>query len=201
MRKIRSLQASLVAAAAFAVLLLWPSTAQAATQVDQYRFKGTSATAAFYNYDGCVERDTYVAASQEQATLYVYIAYFNYCSAEYHFYSVADALPQGALTVDGKLTTASLVTTIAAYDGNTGTTVPVKIDVRWAGTGPLYSSVVHQQIKSPPNYVLTISESGTFRTADASGSVSDGTRDYAVGAASYAQLSSVKYGAVSVTRS
>jgi hypothetical protein len=204
MRKIRSLPASLVALAALAVLLLWPSTAQAATQVNQYRFQGSTAEASFRSTDGCIQTGAYVSASEvrsnpSQSTAYIYVYQYDNCTGVgYHAADGSATLPPGAFTIDSRLTTASLVTSIPVYDYITGVSGTVTANLSWAGSGELYSNRFTSQTRTP-SFLMTETRSGSFRYSSVTGSVSDGTFEYG-GTEDYSSLSSVKSGQVGLYR-
>jgi hypothetical protein len=206
MRKIRSLPASLVALAALAVLLLWPSTAQAATQVDQYRFQGNTAVASFYSTAGCISAGAYLSATEDrsnpsQSTAYIFAYRNDECAGvQTHAVVGSATLPPGAFTIDSRLTTASLVTSIPVDDHITGVSGTVTANLSWAGFGELSSQRYTSQTRTP-SYLLTQTYSGTFRDSSVTGSLSDGTFEYAgTEAASSGQLSLTKSGQVTLYR-
>jgi hypothetical protein len=102
------------------------------------------------------------------------------------------ALPQ-TFTVAGSLESASLNMTLPMYDDISGATLSVTFNITWKGVGPTTQMIDSQHFRSPSS-VLMAHSVGYNRMAIASGTISDGTTNYASGVTTDASLDSSKGG-------
>ncbi len=205
-----SLRATVLALALGAVALV-PSTASAAP-AGNYTFSGSSAGASFSKADGCVSTNAYVSAidgeskdnqsgQTSSSSVSLYVSQFNYCSYTGRSgYGYAELGP-GDFDMPRSLGSASLKTTVNVYDYSTRQTLPVSVELTWTADGDATRSKSQYQTQYPDGTKLMYRSSGLFRPAVASGTISDGTVDYASGGqANWAQLSATKSGSLVITK-
>ena len=172
-----------------------------------FHFRNRVADALFSNFDGCVATDTFVFASEDifQSTpgpagassgMFLSIFQVDYCTDPptllkdaFGFASLGDP----DLQVTRKLTSATLGATVNVYDFVSDSNFDVFVDLAWIGNGPLIRENGHFQFQSPHCSFKT-HFNRTFRSAVASGSVSDGATNFAPDPSSSAGLFSAKSG-------
>ena len=168
------------------------STADASAQVTIEQVSGDSALATFHSVDssGCVITDTFVFASAGEIhdppggpagfqVTGVAVSQFDQC--------------QGLLLKTGlgtsnnmsfqlarDMSSATLSATVPVDELVSGTTFNVSVSLNWTGTGDAVHQVSNSHERAP-GYTAKTHFNGTFRAGQASGSVSDGVTNYAVG--------------------
>ena len=98
------------------------------------------------------------------------------------FYS--GSIPSSAITIDPLLNAASLKTTVLTHEFVSSHSLPILLNVTWKGSGPLLRIPVNVNFKQfgPPGGSRVVFHiSGSQRVNDASGTVSDGTTNFAAG--------------------
>ena len=202
----------LLATLAFVLAIFSPQTAaNAGGGPGFYNFKARGGHAHFSNTDpsGCIVTDVFVFAAEEvlktphgpadaspRSTLQ--ISQYDTCTDT--LLLAADgstALAGSDLQVANKLKSATLDTTINVFDQVSNTSFDVTVNLNWAGTGDLIRDNQNFQIRSP-GCIVNLRMHGTFRSAEASGSISDGTTEFAPGSSVEAGMFSVKNGSVTV---
>jgi hypothetical protein len=175
-----------------------------------FKLKGQTASAHFSNVDqsGCIYTDIYIYASEEIVSTQpgpgtpssgasVSIYKFDACTGTQLL--GADGfipLAESDFQVSKKLESAGLNTTVTVFDYLSGASYDVSIALTWTATSPLG----HQTSQSHYQFAgchQKFHNNGTFRFAQASGSVSDGVTDFAASPFADASISSVKTGSVS----
>jgi hypothetical protein len=178
---------------------------------DNYNFRGSTADAYFSSTDssGCMFTDVYIFASAERlhdppgpptpsATASVSIYQYDSCSGVQLMAAYGGAtLPKEDLRMATQLNSATLNTNIAVFDYVSGNTLNVSLDLNWTATGAPVNQKDHYHLRAP-GFVQNVQYSGTFRPAQASGSVSDGVTNFTPNSALYGDLASVKSGSVTV---
>lgn len=101
------------------------------------------------------------------------------------------------LQVDRHLNWATLSAVVPAFESVSQTFTDMYIDLAWTAVGPRTHQNHHEHFKSPGCHVMFRS-SGVFRSAEASGSVSDGVTNYTPETALVANIFSTKSGNVTV---
>ena len=159
--------------------------------IEMFKFRGDSVSAFFTNTDGCIETSVFVAATEgviqsppgpgspvtEVALL---IFQFDVCSETRLVSAEAvTSVPEADFQVSKKLEQAILNTTVTVTDfaADPQASFDVFINLTWTASGPLS----HQNNNSNfNNHGCNIHNRfhGTSRTAEASGSVSNGTMNY-----------------------
>lgn len=85
--------------------------------------------------------------------------------------------------------------TLGCFDFFGGSSFDVFVDLSWLGVGNPVSQSSHFHSRSP-GFIVNGRFSGTFRSAEASGSVSDGVTNFTPEPADFAQIISAKSGSV-----
>lgn len=182
---------------------------------DTIRFKGESANAFFSSTDpgGCIVTDVGVFAS-ESATVFhdppgppnsssgsvgsIFISQFDFCNGVQLVGAdcFAAPLPDPDFQVIGRnLESATLNTTLGCFDFVDGGSFNVSVALGWTGIGnPVrQSSSFHFRT---PGFIVNSRSTGTFRSAEASGSVSDGITNFTPNPTSSAAIQNVRNGDV-----
>ena len=157
-----------------------------------FKFRGESVNAFFTNTDGCIETSVFVAATKGDSQsppgpgspvsqVVIFISQFDLCTSERLVSAEGvSTVPEADFQVANKLEQATLNTTVTVTDfaSNPPATFDVFIDLTWTGIGPLSRQNNNSHFITPPDCVIHNRFQGTLRTAEASGSVSDGTMNY-----------------------
>ncbi len=178
---------------------------------DTYRFKGKSAEAYFFSTDpsGCVSTDVYVFASDDASVshdppgppnsssgsvAYAGIFQYDYCQYTYLYADCYNSAPLAAsdFVVTGRnLDSATLNTTLQCYDYYSGGSFDAPIALVWTAVGDPQSSSYSSHYRTA-GFIVHDRFTGTYRNAEASGSVSDFTPN----PSSYAVITNAKSGSV-----
>ena len=164
-------------------LSLSVTPAAAKTETFHFSFKGQFAEAFFSTFDetGCVETFVYVAGQEGKvkqdgkpaadSTVVVNILQFNHCTGEYLLDAFGfDTLAPDDFVIDKKINQATLATTVLVGDFVSGASFPVDIHVSWTGVGET-STVKDREKVNEPGFKLNYRFMGTFRQAEASGTI------------------------------
>ncbi|HLA05801.1 MAG TPA: hypothetical protein VJ022_00030 [Anaerolineales bacterium] len=173
------------------------------------KFKGQSADAFFSSIDpsGCIYTGVGVFAGEQvyqnppgpgsaSSWTSLYISQYDYCTdtqllAADGFASLAPPDFQ----VSEKLDSAALSATVNVYDYVSDSSFNVLVDLTWRGIGPLSRQKNRSHFHSP-GCIINSRFNGTFRPAEASGSVSDGAMNFIPDPSVGAGISSSKSGTV-----
>lgn len=175
------------------------------------KFRGESANAFFSSADssGCVITDVGVFASEGVyqsppgpgnfvSSASIYISQYDVCVGMQLVAIDGGTLLAGSdFQVDSRLQTATLHTTIDAFDYVSGAGRQVTVHMTWAAAGPL-SRQNNTSHFSSPGCIFNTRFSGSSRFANATGSVSDGATEFAPFSSVDGTLSSVKSGTVMI---
>lgn len=174
------------------------------------KYKGEAATAFFsQTSDGCLYTDTYLFAGAgklqnppgaPEANNWANVSVYRYDSCTGTWLTGASgsvAINNATFQIDQQLNAAHLQTTVPMYDWMTGASFNLAVDLTWAGNGDLTRSKSQNQYQSP-GCKFKSQFNGSFRSAVASGTISDGATNYAIGAYQFADLQSVKSGNVTI---
>jgi hypothetical protein len=169
------------------------STADASAQVTIEQASGDSAVATFHSVDssGCVITDTFVFASvgeihdppgapAEFQITGVGLSQFDQCQGLLLKTGLGSSRSALSFQLARDMSSATLSATVPVAEFVSGTTFNVSVSLNWTGTG----DAAHQASNSherAPGYTAQTHFNGTFRAGQASGSVSDGVTNYAVG--------------------
>jgi hypothetical protein len=159
-----------------------------------FKFRGESVNAFFTNTDGCIETSVFVAATQGASQsppgpgspvsqVVLFISQFDLCAGERLVSAESvSTVPEADFQVAKMLGQATLNTTVTVTDfaSDPPASFDVFIDLTWTGVGALSRQSNNSHFKSP-GCIIHNRFHGTSRTAEASGSVSDGTMNYTPG--------------------
>jgi hypothetical protein len=177
-----------------ALILAPVSVADAASaKVTVVNLRGPLVNATFSVLDpsGCIETDTFVSANLpsyqqlpskpvKSGVASVSIFEYDACTDTtiLDATGLTEALPAGSLQVSKQLDRASLTMTLPMTDIDTGATFNVDVNVHWVGTSDIYRDDVNSNDLYGRGCHVLNRWKGTGRTADASGSVSDGVTNF-----------------------
>jgi hypothetical protein len=184
-----------VAMASLGLLMLVPLAGAdaASTKVTVVNLRGPLVNASFSVTDpsGCIETDTFVSANlpsyqqlpgQPVTTGVASVGIFEYdaCTDTTILDAVGltEALPAGSLQISKQLDQASLRMTLPVTEIDTGATFSVDVDVVWVGTSTIHRDDVNSNDLYGKGCHVLNRWKGSGRTAEASGSVSDGVTNY-----------------------
>ena len=189
----------------FALATLMQSSSVSA--VENFKFRGESANAFFIHTDGCIETQVFVATTEgvsqtspgpgsPVSQVILFISQVDIC-ADQRLASAegVSTVPEADFQVDKKLAQATLNTTVTVTDFATDppATYDVSIDLTWTATGPLIRD--NNNFHFPSRHCNIQNRlHGTSRTAEASGSVSDGTANLITGPSTQAFIMSANNG-------
>jgi hypothetical protein len=170
-------------------------TRLAQTEASRYRFSGRGADASWYSWTDCTESYASVNGAlsrlpEKQTIVSVSVESYDYCTGAW--VSAYGETSQATLTVDKQLGGATTTATVTLYDWSNDRTFDVAVDIAWTATGPLVRTRDHYSIRSP-GFVQTAKFDGKERYAEASGSISDGVTNFALGTG-YGRIFDVKFG-------
>jgi len=170
------------------IALGMPTSASAASM---FKFRGLGANASFESVDasGCIlsRLDVFTAEAMIQSppgrrepfsSTSIFLSQYNMCTDTQLLAAegVKD-LAEPDLQISSRLQGATLNTTITMFDTLTGNTFDLSVDLSWLGVGP--SSRQHSSFHFGDKVCRIISRfKGTFRGAEASGTVSDGVTNF-----------------------
>ncbi|HLO86228.1 MAG TPA: hypothetical protein VK203_14640 [Nostocaceae cyanobacterium] len=195
--------------AIFASVALLSLTAPAlAATTDQYSFKGESASAGFYQNDGCSYTSVSVyafdnatknapGAPVEQKEASLYYSNYNYCTGtgSYGYGSSKDI----TFTAKNSLQSASLTGNFIVYDYLTGAFRNATVDLNWTGTGDISRGNSHS-ISQGPGYLSKYRSVGAYRDASVTGSVVLDGVNLTTNLSSYGYLNSSNNGSLFITK-
>lgn len=174
---------------ALALTVFGPNTVASAAEI--FKAKGLSAEAYFSSVDpsGCIVTDAAVFARDEStqnppgpgtpsSSVFLYISQYDYCNDLQLLY--AEGFSELAITdfqISKNLQWAILNTTVNVYDYVSATNFDVYVDLTWTGIGGLSRQNSHFHFHAPGCHVNSHFQ-GTARSADVSGSISDGVTNF-----------------------
>lgn len=188
------------------------SPAAAKAQTIHFSTRGMTGSASFYDLDetGCIETfaDVYAVDGRVKQTgkpavfseMFVFLYQYDYCSGlsllEGFGYT---PLAAGDFVINKKVDAAALHTSLSVYDYISGTDLPATVDLIWTGTGGVYQQKYHAQYRTP-GFRYNYRSMGTFRQAEASGSLQAAGIEFALSPSGYAELANVKSGEVDIAK-
>ena len=180
-----------------------------ASAADIYKSKGTGAEAFFSSVDasGCIVTDVNVYARDEtfqnppgpgtpSSWVYLYVFQYDFCNDVQLFYGEGFSyMAEADFEVSRRLDLATLTTTASVYNYTTDSYFDVYVDLTWTGSGGLTRQNSHFHYHAPGCNINSRFK-GSFRSAEASGSISDGSTNFAPEPSWYANIFSVSSGDV-----
>jgi hypothetical protein len=202
-----SLSKSLSSIAGLALMVL--ALPKIALAGDSYNFKGSTANAFFSRVDasGCVFTDVFVFATAtrlhdppgpgaDAPFAQVNIFQYDWCTGTELMSAFGSGSPAaGDFQVSRQLSSATLNTSLQVFDFISGNTLNVTLAVNWTSTGDPVAVKERFHFRAP-GHIESFRFNGTFRPAEASGSVSDGVTNLTPNTTSSAEIGTVKYGSV-----
>lgn len=186
--------------------------AAAAPHAQHSRIQGDTASAEFFSYDasGCISTNVFVFVSESRqhnqpgapvdgGQVFADISRYDECHgfAPVEFlFGDAQIAPEEFQT-SGNAQSASFHKTLVMSSFLTGSSTPVTFDLTWTGNGDPTTSHTHQ-VYSSPGLRFSASLHGTSRPATATGSISDGTSQFAPEPSTFASLTSTTTGSVTL---
>jgi len=196
------------------IALALPSPSRAASaQTVHMQFKGLVADADFDTLDpsGCIETMvTLIAVNGSikqdggpiaSSGVFMFISQANNCT-ETQLILADESVPLslGALNIDSSLKAAILKATVDVTDLVSNASLPIAISLTWTGSGQLANFEDHSNFRQPAfGFKSTVRNSGNFRPATATGSITLNDEDLISGASTGAELSSAKQGEVDIS--
>lgn len=172
--------------------------------------KGSAAFATFQSTDstGCIVTQVFVGDSlesdqnppggpQDFPVLTVEVDQFNLCNST-ALLSALGAAFTFTSSIANNLSSASLSVTMDLSDLISGKNLNVTINLNWTGTGNLRNGTSTSHYKANGTTIETIANAA-FRSGQASGTVSDGTTNYAPLPSVSAVLENIKDGTITIT--
>ena len=174
--------------AVFALLVATFSQSIDASAADVYKFKGYSASAFFFETDpsGCIvtggsvfvfENISHSPPGPGSAETDVLIDFFKYdqCT-DTSLMSASNIAPAEILEFDvaGNLDSVTLLATVPMFDYVTNTAFDLTVDLTWTGTSSRGQQSSQYKLKFEGCHI-NLKNNSSFRYAEASGTVSDGT--------------------------
>ena len=199
-----------VSAAALLLALVAPGAASAATST--YQLHGDHATAAFSTVepDGCTFTEVYIhvhesryqippGGPQTGTWLDVQIVKTDECLGYQTLLNAFGSveIPASAFDVQGNLLSATLDATVPVFEYISGESDVVTLSLSWAGEEDIFRNSQHERYASP-YYKYTFRSSGSYRNAQATGTVIYRGVNLTPGPSAYAYLSSAQSGQVSI---
>ena len=200
----------LLAVLALMMASLSQHTSASAGGGQAFNFKGPSALASFSNTSGCIVTNVFVIASDSRVRpapgpattssfASVTISQYDACTNTILIFAYGSAFPltAAAFDISKKLDSAALDVTVNLFDEVSTTTFDVDVSLSWTGTGPLSREHTNTHLHMP-GCIINSRSNATFRTAEASGTVSNGATNFTPGASVDAMLAQVKNGTVTI---
>lgn len=202
----------LLAVLALVVTAFSQHTTASAGGGQAFSFKGPSALATFSSIgpSGCIVTDVFVIASDGVfrdapgpdtilSFASVTISQYDICNEIQLLlaYGSASPLTEGEFDISKKLDSAALNATVNLFDEVSTTTFDVDVSLSWIGTGPISRQHTNSHFHTP-GCIINSHGKGTSRTAEASGSVSNGATNFTPQASVDASLVQVKNGTVTI---
>ena len=181
-----------------------PSAASAA---EVFKTTGEGVWAAFTTVEGCIITEAFILVNEGKfqnppgkgspnSYIFLFLSQYNACTDTQLLQADATApLTDADFQISGRLKSATLNTTITVLDNLSNTSFDVFVDLAWTAIGPLSNQSGTFHFKTPGCISHHLFH-GTFRLAEASGTISDGTTNFAPDPSVNAQFYSTKEGQV-----
>ena len=160
-----------------------------ASAASTFKFRDEGAFAFFSSVDGCILTDVSIFASDSNSQTPpgpgspssgtgLFISQYNLCTGEQLLGAEGFApLADPDFQISGRFESATLSATVSVFDYVSGNTFDVFVDLTWTGVGSLSREGFKFRSHLPGCKVHTRFR-GTFRSAEVSGTVSDGTTNF-----------------------
>jgi len=172
------------------VLLLVTLNSQTSAFAQANRFQAHNADAFFYTTDasGCIQTSVILELG-EDILLSIQLFRYDICQNQTLIDAVGrKELTKSELKYSGNLDSATLNTTVQLFNYMTNSTFDVSIDLTWTGTGEIHKTRFHSTDSPSPGCHTNLLIQEAYRSASASGTVSDGTTNFTPEPADQANL-------------
>lgn len=172
------------------VFLLASFSPQTAVSAKANRFHGHGADAFFYTMDasGCIQTSVILELG-EDILLSIQLIRYDICQNQTLLEAFGrKELTKSELNYHGNLDSATLRTTVPLFNYATNSTFDVSIDLTWIGTGEIHKTRFHSTSSPSPGCHVNLLIQEEYRSASASGTVSDGTTNFTPEPADQANL-------------
>jgi len=175
---------------------------------DIFKFSGKNANAFFFSQEGdCVA--TFVGVFANDGKFQsppgppgtgqfadIFIDRFDFCTETSLISAFGSRmLDESQFSIDQKLNSASLNTSIEMFDFVSGTSFTVDVNLNWTGTGDLVRQSFSSKVQTPKCKFMERFR-GSFRSAEASGVVTDGVTNFTPDPTSDASLGQTSSGSL-----
>lgn len=179
------------------------STASA-TEVSRFTLQGFGAF--LTSTQGCIKTDVYVSAAEtvnqyppehkiSARTVYLTIDRFDTCTNTQLLYAQGSApVAKKDFQLSGNLDSGTLNTTVTLVDLQSGATFDVFVNLSWTAVGPLTREPNQNMHSHLPECKIHARYQSTYRPAEVSGTVSDGTTNFTPEPSLVADFVTVKAG-------
>jgi len=176
-----------------------------------FRFQGQSAVANFSSIDDseCIVTDVYLWGSDAivsptpgpgspTSAAYVSIERYDVCNDTYLLYATGmTELSDTDFQVAKKYESALLNAPITVYDYESGDSFQVQLDLTWTAKGPLTHEETHILSRNP-GCMMNVHANGLVRSAQVSGTVSDGVTNFTPEPSQSGEIGSLQSGNVKI---
>jgi len=177
-------------------------------------FHNNSATADFgsVSSDGCIFTEAFIQAFDSLThpgkvntqSVFLFVSSFDNCN-NVQLEAASNSDPTtgapsftGTIQFGSKLTTAQVNGTATLFDFIANTTRTATIQLTWQGFGAITHSIDSSHFHAP-GFLVNSHFNGTSRAAEVSGTLSDGTTEFAAAPSLTAELDNAKSGTVLIT--
>jgi hypothetical protein len=206
-------QAVMLAMLLVSLVLFGTAAVDAATEVQKFAVKGQAASAYFSSVDdtGCIVSYAGVFAGDQitqskpqpsttVSSVFVFLDIVDNCTWTYLTSASGYAeLAPDQFVVDKKLSSADLTAAVELYNYVTGASFLVDVDLHWTATGSATQSGSRSFYRSP-GFSVKSNFKGAFAPASATGTILDGSTNYAVNPSDYADVSDTQSGEMVKTK-
>jgi hypothetical protein len=173
-------------------------------------FRDLGGNAYFYSTDpsGCVVTEVIIFATQhyfqsppgrgdEGPFASLLIFQYDVCTGTELISASGSAGPDLDIQVDKKLNWATMTGTALVFDGVSQSDLEIFMDMAWTAVGPPIHETSNSHFQSPKCHLMARSN-GIFRSAEASGTLSDGVTNFTPDSALVANIFKTKSGNLTV---
>jgi hypothetical protein len=190
----------------------------APAEADSFRVKGKEANAFFFSTDPseCIFTEVFVFTGEDAevsndppgppnssslSLASIFLSQFDSCNGIQLVFAdcLRDALPDSDFHIGKKLDLATLNTTLDCSDLLGGPSFDVSVALTWTAVGDLVRERNSVHLRTP-GFIVNERFRGTFRSAEASGSVSDATTNFTPNPSEAATIGNVTIGNVTIDK-
>jgi len=184
-------------------MLAAPATARAASgAATVVKFNGPSAVAEFDTVSNGVETFVLVVGSTPAAASPQVVVVVNQFDVNTGtpLLLASGSTSSATIQVGPNLSSATVSAAVPLTDSVSGTSFTVGLNVAWTANSPLMHEHPTTTVTHTPNITSIFHSNSSFRNADASGTVSDGTTNFTPAPSVFAQILRVNSAQITITR-